>query len=102
MNFTVSYELFRGDVSTVASGEASESVVLIKSSNFYDISGTKKEQSITFKIPCPNDDFASTVALFIKNRFDSGDSIVFSGTFPHDNLVIVSVPLFFFRLFFSS
>ena len=92
MSFTVSYELFRGEVLTVASSEASESAVLIKSSNVYDIRGTKKEQSITFRIPCPNDDFASTVAVFLKNRFDSGYSIVLSGTFPHDNLVTVSVP----------
>jgi len=39
-----------------------------------------------------DDYFASTVSAFIKNRFDSGDSIFFHGTFPHDNLVIVSVP----------
>jgi hypothetical protein len=94
MSFTVSYELFRGDVSTVASSNYSDSAVLIKCVNTFQKvkDGNLFDQKMTFKIPCPDDDFASTVALFIKNRFDSGDSIVFSGTFPHDNFVLVSVP----------
>lgn len=94
MSFSVSYELFRGDVLAVAGGKASEPAVLIKCSNTFERlkDGSLFDQNMTFKIPCPDYDFVSTVALFIKNRFDSGDSIVFSGTFPHDNLVIVSVP----------
>lgn len=92
MSFTVSYELFRGEVLIVASSDASESAVLIKSSNVYDIRGTKKEQSITFKIACPDDLVALKVSEFIKNKFDHGETVSFSGTLPKSGFVTVITP----------
>ena len=94
MSFSVSYELFRGEVLAVAGGKSLEPAVLIKCSNTFERlkDGSLFDQTMTFKIPCPDNALALKVAKFIKNRFDSGDSIVFSGTFPRDNLVIVSVP----------
>ena len=98
MDFSVTYELFRGEVLVTVSSENSDPAVLINCVNTFQKvkDGNFFDQRMTFKIPCPNDDFSSTVALFIKNRFDSGDSIVFSGTFPRDNFVLVSVPPNFF------
>ena len=92
MSFSVSYELFCGEVLAVAGGKTSEPAVLIKCSNSFERlkDGSLFDQNMTFKIPCGDYAFARKVANFIKNRFDNGDSIVFSGTFPHDNLVIVS------------
>nr|DAN33887.1 MAG TPA: hypothetical protein [Inoviridae sp.] len=84
MDFCVTYELFCGEVLVSVSSKNSDPAVLINANLF--------DKKMTFKIPCPDDYFASTVSAFIKNRFDSGDSIFFHGTFPHDNLVIVSVP----------
>lgn len=92
MSFTVSYELFRGDVLAVAGGKASEPAVLIKCSNSFERlkDGSLFDQNMTFKIPCGDYTFALNVANFIKNKFDNGEMVSFSGSFPRDNLVIVT------------
>ena len=92
MSFNITYNLFRGEVLSVVGGKASEPAVLIKCSNTFERlkDGSLFDQTITFKIPCPDNALALKVAKFIKNRFDSGDSIVFSGTFPRDNFVVVT------------
>lgn len=85
MSFNINYLLFFGDILTVASSEASEPAVLI-------IDDTKKEQSITFKIPCPDDLVALKVSEFIKNKFDHGESVSFSGMPPKSGFVTVITP----------
>ena len=92
MSFTVSYELFRGDVLAVAGGKASEPAVLIKCSNSFERlkDGSLFDQNMTFKIPCPDNLTASKVASCIKNCFDSDKIVSFSGSFPVNNFVVVS------------
>ena len=85
MSFNINYLLFHGDILTVVSSEASESAVLI-------ISGTKKEQSITFKIACPDDLVALKVSEFIKNKFDHGETVSFSGMPLKGGFVTVITP----------
>lgn len=92
MSFAVTYELFRGDVFAVAGGNTSEPAVLVKCSNSFERlkDGSLFDQNMTFKIPCVDYTFALKVAKFIKNRFDNGEMVSFSGSFPRDNLVIVT------------
>ena len=92
MSFTVSYELFRGDVLAVAGGKASEPAVLIKCSNSFERlkDGSLFDKNMTFKIPWVDYDFALKISKFIKNKFDNGEMVSFSGSFPRDNLVIVT------------
>lgn len=92
MSFSVSYELLRGEVLAIAGSNDSEPAVLIKCSNSFERlkDGSLFDQNMTFKITCGDYIFAIKVANFIMSKFDNGDSVVFSGTFPHDNLVIVS------------
>ena len=92
MSFNITYELFRGEVLSVAGGKASEPAVLIKCSNSFERlkDGSLFDQNMTFKIPCVDYDLALKVAKFIKNKFDNGEMVSFSGSFPRDNLVIVT------------
>lgn len=92
MSFTITYELSRGDILTVASSEASEPAVLIECSNFYVVSGIKKKESRTFKIACPDDLVALKVSEFIKNKFDHGETVSFLGTQPKSGFVTVITP----------
>lgn len=82
MSFNINYLLFCGDILTVASSEASEPAVLI-------IDDTKKEQSITFKIPCPDDLVALKVSEIIKNKFDHDEVLSFLGMPPKSGFVTV-------------
>lgn len=92
MSFNITYELFRGDVLSVVGGKASESAVLIECSNFYVVNGIKKKESRTFKIACPDDLVALKVSEFIKNKFDHGETVSFSGTQPESGFVTVITP----------
>ena len=93
MSFSVNYSLFRGEVLAVV-GKDFEPVVLIKCSYSFEKlkDGSLFEQNMTFKIPCCSYSSALKVAKFISNRFDDGNSVFFSGTFPKDNFVTVLTP----------
>ena len=92
MSFSLNYELFRGEVLAVGGGKDSEPAVLIKCSNSFEKlkDGSLFEQNMTFKIPCCSYSSALKVSKFIKNRFDNGDSVFFSGTIPKDGFVNVT------------
>lgn len=92
MSFNITYNLFCGDVLSVVGGKASESAVLIDCSNFYVVNGIKKKESRIFKIACPDDLVALKVSEFIKNKFDHGEIVSFSGTQPESGFVTVITP----------
>lgn len=89
MSFNINYLLFCGEVLSVAGGKDSEPAVLI-------IDDTKKEQSITFKIPCPDDLVALKVSEIIKNKFDHNEAVSFIGTQPESGFVTVITPYEYF------
>ena len=47
---------------------------------------------MTFKIACPDDLVALKVSEFIKNKFDHGETVSFSGTLPKSGFVTVITP----------
>lgn len=91
MSFSVTYRLKCGELRVVPFGavlcEDNSAHVVISSSNTYkNVSeGVFLSQHVDFRIPCPDDPTATRVADVIKKKFDLGEEVVFSGTFPNGN-----------------
>lgn len=89
MSFSVTYKIKCGEVRVVPFGavlcEDNTAQVVIGCSNTYKnvIEGVFLSQHVDFRIPCPDDPTADRVADFIKKKFDLGEEVVFSGTFPN-------------------
>ena len=102
MSFSVSYELFCGEVNVLPSSpvdDDSRAYVVIYTSNTFEIDGVAKEQLVIFSIPCPDNQAALSVKKSIDKIFSSGEKLVFSGTFAKNNFVTV---LTLWELFLSE
>ena len=94
MSFSLKFDLYRGEVVVVVSNSLSDPAVLVKCSNSFENLKDKSvvNQDMTFKIACPDDLVALKVSEFIKNKFDHGESVSFSGMPPKSGFVTVITP----------